>query len=400
MKKIALYLGTLIVLVLLLVASLTLFQGSHPAVHATITGCQGSETSCLDGWAWSSDIGWVSFNSNDTGANGGFGYDVAISTSTGNFSGYAWSANIGWISFNSVDVTACNGGTGSAVSVNLSTGQTTGWARVISEVGRNDGWDGCIGMSDNTYFKSPDLTGNGGVTYNKSTGFFLGNAWSGQVLGWLKFTPSMISGGGSFNASTTICGSLPSYPCPGIGPGPIMSTLSLTGTSGYYTSASTLTVPLNASITMNWNVQNLQNCQTTGQWNNWSPVGSPIPIGLSSPSFTNGYGTVSYSSAGTYTPTLTCDIPNSGLPAKTMIKTVTITVNNVTMQQTLCSAPSHGILCSSADYNIAYPIGQTAPYGVSACASPEQKFCSFQCDIAKGYKLVGGICTKSSLQEI
>ena len=132
---------------------------------------------------------------------------------------------------------------------------------------------------------------------------------------------------------------------------------------------------------------------------------APVPSTINSPSASSTKSNSEWDdnsspSAGTYTPTLTCDIPNSGLPAKTMIKTVTITVNNVTMQQTLCSAPSHGILCSSADYNIAYPIGQTAPYGVSACASPEQKFCSFQCDIAKGYKLVGGICTKSSLQEI
>ena len=68
------------------------------------------------GWAWSSNIRWISFNSsncdtdNDGQSNGGSGcpvagtgmsaYSVKIDSANGNFSGYAWSSRIGWIRFN------------------------------------------------------------------------------------------------------------------------------------------------------------------------------------------------------------------------------------------------------------------------------------------------------------
>jgi hypothetical protein len=77
------------------------------------------------GWAYSSNIGWISFNScncdngcdsavpEDLKSNGSNGcpsagtkisnYGVNIDKNTGHFSGYAWSSNIGWISFNRTD---------------------------------------------------------------------------------------------------------------------------------------------------------------------------------------------------------------------------------------------------------------------------------------------------------
>jgi len=57
------------------------------------------------GWAWTENIGWISFNRNacpaDTnviGGGGTFDYGVNIGTN-GYLSGYAWSENIGWINF-------------------------------------------------------------------------------------------------------------------------------------------------------------------------------------------------------------------------------------------------------------------------------------------------------------
>jgi len=46
-------------------------------------------TSSLIGWAWSSNIGWISFNSANVDSGGG-SYSVNIDTKTGAFSGYAW----------------------------------------------------------------------------------------------------------------------------------------------------------------------------------------------------------------------------------------------------------------------------------------------------------------------
>ena len=64
--------------------------GGRFIVHAQTAG--GS----LDGWAWSSNVGWNSASSSDSGAGGG-PYGVTVDSS-GNLSGYMWSSNIGWIS--------------------------------------------------------------------------------------------------------------------------------------------------------------------------------------------------------------------------------------------------------------------------------------------------------------
>jgi len=64
----------------------------------------------LAGWAWSDNIGWISFCGNTAGPSTWDGtkwvcpasptYQVSIATSTGEFSGWAWAGDYGWISFN------------------------------------------------------------------------------------------------------------------------------------------------------------------------------------------------------------------------------------------------------------------------------------------------------------
>jgi len=56
----------------------------------------------VSGWAWSENVGWISFN-NITGG-GPVDYGVNVDALTGDFSGYAWSENVGWISFEASDV--------------------------------------------------------------------------------------------------------------------------------------------------------------------------------------------------------------------------------------------------------------------------------------------------------
>lgn len=53
----------------------------------------------LSGWAWNDLIGWISFNSDDTGTCPASScYNVSFNGS--DFSGWAWNDIIGWISFN------------------------------------------------------------------------------------------------------------------------------------------------------------------------------------------------------------------------------------------------------------------------------------------------------------
>jgi hypothetical protein len=82
------------------------------------------------GWGWggtpSADgayqgIGWINFN---VDAN-----DVFVPPANGLLHGYAWSSNYGWISFNSADLAGCPSGICEA----RRTGNTiTGWARILS----------------------------------------------------------------------------------------------------------------------------------------------------------------------------------------------------------------------------------------------------------------------------
>lgn len=143
----------------------------------------------LTGWAWSSNIGWISFNSTNPGSGGGT-YSVQADDA-GNLTGYAWSSNVGWISFNPSSLSqapACNGTT--AAHINLDTGEVVGWARAIVGVGRSDGWDGCIELTGTNHQKN-DPTGNGGVYYDKILGKLKGFAWSDAVIGWLSFMPTL-----------------------------------------------------------------------------------------------------------------------------------------------------------------------------------------------------------------
>ncbi|MBI2609899.1 hypothetical protein HYW53_01855 [Candidatus Giovannonibacteria bacterium] len=121
----------------------------------------------LSGWAWSENIGWISFNS--VNLNRGANYGVRISNS-GNLSGYAWSENIGWISFNE------NSGCPKSPCVprlNRDTGEVSGWARALSA--DNKGWDGWISFRGSGY----------GVTVSNC--LWDGWAWGSDVVGWVHF---------------------------------------------------------------------------------------------------------------------------------------------------------------------------------------------------------------------
>ena len=76
------------------------------------------------GWAWSENIGRISFRC----SGGGIDYGVDIDEITGVFSGGAWSSNIGWISFNPTDLAGCPSLPCEA-RLDLSTSKLSGWAK-------------------------------------------------------------------------------------------------------------------------------------------------------------------------------------------------------------------------------------------------------------------------------
>ncbi len=215
-----------------IIAVASAFVLSNSVVHAATTP--------VTGYAWSSNIGWISFSSSNAGPGATPAYGVNVDTTTGVMSGYAWSSNIGWISFNAADVSTC-GTTFCTPKINMTTGAVTGWIRVVSGIGRTDGWDGWIELSG-TGHTSPDITGAKGVTLATSTGAIKGYAWGGNVIGWVLFNPSITPA--TCSGCVVVPSSLPSVTI----------------------SANPTAVNSGASSLLTWNAKNSTSCTATGSW--------------------------------------------------------------------------------------------------------------------------------------
>jgi hypothetical protein len=128
------------------------------------------------GWAWSENIGWVSFSSDNTGAS--VEYGVFIDGTNGKLSGYAWSEHIGWVSFNQSDLSGCPVAPCKA-EVDLNTGHVSGWARALVDGG---GWEGWLRLRDASH-------GVYGVWIDPEPdpAEFVNWAWSDLNIGWLSF---------------------------------------------------------------------------------------------------------------------------------------------------------------------------------------------------------------------
>jgi hypothetical protein len=132
----------------------------------------------FSGYAWSSNIGWISFS--------GPGYGVQINTDF-TVTGYAWSSNIGWIRFGGLS--GCPSLPCEARVDNISN-ELLGWARACSATAAGNctgplhpdggGWDGWIALSD----PNP-AAGDYGVTL--SAGLATGYSWGSDVIGWINY---------------------------------------------------------------------------------------------------------------------------------------------------------------------------------------------------------------------
>ena len=144
----------------------------------------------VSGYAWSENIGWISFNCTDPGTCGGVDYGVNVRDDDF-LEGHAWSDNIGWISFDFAETGAPPAeydysGSGFIAQLVSPANELRGWARALAGMDDpDDGWDGWIKLQ-----KHP-TDGGGvpeyGVTYNQSSGEFEGYAWGDDVVGWVSF---------------------------------------------------------------------------------------------------------------------------------------------------------------------------------------------------------------------
>lgn len=209
--------------------------------------CVSTGTADVWGWAWSENIGWISFNclndyNNDgireshcTDAGYPSDYGVTVDSSNGKFSGYAWSENIGWIRFNPPpdyntgvypDCTSngtCPVAPNHPAELDPSTKKVTGWVRACAGLDddgdgvpnncegptRTDGWDGWILLGPITY-----LSTDFGVNYVPTgSGEFHNWGWGSDNIGWISFWGSNItipSPSGLYVVSTSLV--LPNSP--------------------------------------------------------------------------------------------------------------------------------------------------------------------------------------------
>jgi len=149
----------------------------------------------MSGYAWSSTIGWISFNSTncDVDGNGHLDVNCGGNNSTGSvvdygvkkntdntIVGYAWSPNIGWIQFGDLDTGIMPTGSGTQKdNAKIVGNNLKGWAKALSADG--NGWDGWIALSGSSG------TGSYGVSFSSTTGKFSSFGWGGEVVGWLSF---------------------------------------------------------------------------------------------------------------------------------------------------------------------------------------------------------------------
>ena len=128
----------------------------------------------MNGYAWSSNIGWISFNCTNDSSCGTADYGVNKNPD-GTLVGYAWSSNIGWIQFGGLSGFPSGSGTTASNAIVNGSNQLVGWARAISQDG--NGWDGWVSLSGST----PTY----GVSFSGTT--FTGYAWGSAVVGWILF---------------------------------------------------------------------------------------------------------------------------------------------------------------------------------------------------------------------
>ncbi len=194
------------VLVLIAVTASQLFAPEANKAEAQGSPLVGKR---LVGYAWSANVGWISFNEASTAVT--IDSDLALK-------GFAWSPSIGWIKFGGLDrrTSSFLGLTGDAKVYGQSgaAGFLGGYARACngmpsssvascdakdfldaSLVSENGGWDGLIQLGKVTGTSNhPYSGGTYGITIASDGTTLIGQggrgkpfAWGGDIFGWISF---------------------------------------------------------------------------------------------------------------------------------------------------------------------------------------------------------------------
>ncbi len=172
----------------------------------------------LNGFAWSSNIGWISLNCKNDNNCTTSDYKVTINSDR-TITGWGWSSNIGWVKFGGLSGFPTGGGT---VAENARVTGTypnltwSGWARACA--GATNGT--CAAMSNNIAAGDWDgwiaLRGtNHSITANMTTGMNTNSyAWGSDVVGWVDMfsrvsfatsTATLLGSGCSISVGNSTC---------------------------------------------------------------------------------------------------------------------------------------------------------------------------------------------------
>lgn len=137
----------------------------------------------LTGYAWSENIGWISFRD---------GLVPVEVKPNGDLVGYAWSEHIGWVQFGNLGQVP-NSAYGGDAKLNGTT--ITGWARAVAGAsgGVNTGiWDGWIALNgariQPPFVATPSNSFPPFISGCTSGGCTNGAAWGSHVVGWVDFS--------------------------------------------------------------------------------------------------------------------------------------------------------------------------------------------------------------------
>lgn len=152
----------------------------------------------VQGWAWSGNVGWISFNCTTDSSCGSSNYGVNVDEATGELSGEAWNDKVGWISFNRSE-------TGNPPAQPYKTGNSY-IARYSESTQEVAGWAKILSMGDNGWIKLRKFSSDSGPSYGVSitnAGVFSGWAWNGNAdgsgIGWISFNCATDGSCGSSN---------------------------------------------------------------------------------------------------------------------------------------------------------------------------------------------------------
>lgn len=129
--------------------------------------------------------GWLSFNCENDGFGCGtatYGVTVNLdenSNDFGDLDGYAWSTTLGWLSFVDSNSSVCGSPAAFIDVADASGGEAPikGWAR-FTVAGNDPYWDGCVKFDNGSL---------GEVTVDMQSGQVSGSAWGSNLVSWLSF---------------------------------------------------------------------------------------------------------------------------------------------------------------------------------------------------------------------